>query len=624
MVKEKIDSNFLYYFDQGKSFESYQVFGSHLIKDDFGHNIGVEFALYAPNAKCVNILAEFNNFEPWLCHMDLIDPKGIWYKKIDGNFEWQRYKYEIILPNGDKKYKADPYAFFSDLRPGTDSKIYDIDGYYWNDSNWMNNHEKVYDKPMLIYELHLGSWRRKGNNENDFYKYNELVNVLIPYLKQFGYTHIEFMPVYEHPLDASWGYQGTGYYSPTARYGVPKDLMYLIDKLHQNNIGVIFDWVPGHICKDAHGLYMFDGTPLYEYSDEGIRENVEWGTANLDLGKGVTKSFLISNAMYYVNYFHADGFRVDAVSNIIFYMGDKSRGENVGATGFLKDLSLTLFKKDDRLILSAEDSSDFAGVTKPVDCGGLGFNYKWDMGWMNDTLEYFKCDPLYRKEKHNKLSFSMIYNYNEQFILPLSHDEVVHMKGSILNKMPGDYWQKFANYRLLMGYLITHPGKKLLFMGDELAPFSEWAFNKELDWNLLEFPSHDSASRYMKDLTKLYTKEKALFELDHLKEGFSFIEADNRDQSIYIYARFSRNLDEHLIVVLNCTPNTYKNYRIGVIGPYPYREILNSDTDIYGGSNQINLGKQKLTGIPFQRQKDSIMVTIPPLGITIFKMDKED
>ena len=383
------------------------------------------------------------------------------------------------------------------------------------------------------------------------------------------------------------------------------------------------DWVPGHICKDAHGLYMFDGTPLYDYPDEEIRENKEWGTANLDLGKGVTRSFLYSNALFYMNYFHIDGFRVDAVSNLIYYLGNSERGVNIGACEFIKKLSYNIFKKDDRVLLMAEDSSSFPNVTKPCGIGGLGFNYKWDMGWMNDTLKYFKLDPVHRKFHHNLITFSMMYFYNEQFVLPFSHDEVVHMKGSLLNKMPGDEWQKFANYRLLIGYMMTHPGKKLLFMGNELASYDEWHYESQLPWVIKKYPTHDSANRFVKELTTIYKSEKSLWENDYNYEGFDFIEANNNEQSLFIYARIAIDKDDHTIIVMNCTPNTYDDYRIGVKGDYMYHELINSDRDIYGGSNRINPIDLKVENVPWQNQPYSIRITVPPLGIAIFKNIKK-
>jgi len=620
-VRDLIDSNFLYYYGQGKNHEAYKVFGAHLVKKD-GKNIGCEFCLYAPNAKSVSIVGEWNDFKPNELNMECVCD-GIWYLYLEGDYEWKRYKYYIVTKQDEVKYKADPYAFYAALRPLNDSRVYDIEGYRWNDADWMYTHPKTYDKPVLIYELHLGSWKRKFDEGDGFLSFSEIAPLLIDYLKEFGYTHVEILPVYEHPLDASWGYQGTSYYAITPRYGDPKGFMYFIDQLHQNGIGVIMDWVPGHICRDAHGLYMFDGTPLYDYADATIRENVEWGTANLDLGKGLTKSFLYSNAVFYMNYFHVDGFRVDAVSNLLYYLGDTNRGENVGAKDFLRGLSEIIFKKDDRVLLMAEDSSSYPGVTKPVDMGGVGFNYKWDMGWMNDTLSYFKLDPIYRKYSHHKLTFSMMYYYNEQFVLPFSHDEVVHMKGSLLNKMPGDYWQQFANYRLLIGYMMTHPGKKLLFMGNELATYNEWAFNKSLNFDILKYPSHDAAHKYVKDITNLYKNSKALWELDYDRDGFLYIDADNMDQSMYVYARFAKNKDDHLLVIMNCTPNTYDGYRIGVPGYYDYEEVMNSDKDIYGGSNRVNPIKLKCYKASAMKQEYAIDVCIPPLGIAIFKAVKK-
>ena len=463
----------------------------------------------------------------------------------------------------------------------------------------------------------MGSWKRKPDGE--FNMFNEVAPMLIDYLKDFGYTHVEVMPVYEYPLDMSWGYQGTGYYAITPRYGVPKDFMWFVDQLHQNGIGVIMDWVPGHICKDAHGLYMLDGTFLYEYQKEEDRENKEWGTVNLDLGKGITRSFLYSNALFYMNYYHIDGFRVDAVGNLIYWLGNVNRGVNEGSCQFLRDLSSHIFAKDDRVLLMAEDSTSFPNVTKPSGIGGLGFNYKWDMGWMNDTLKYFKLDPVYRKYHHYQLTFSMAYYYNEQFCLPLSHDEIVHMKGSLLNKMPGDEWQKFANYRLLIGYLIGHPGKKLLFMGNELASYDEWHYEKELPWNILQYPNHDASFRYVKEVTTMYKKEKAFWEKEFNPEGFEWIQADNCDQSLYVFVRYANDWKDHIIVVMNCTPNTYDNYRIGVKDCDYYEEIMNSDRDIYGGSNRVNPYPLKVEDYWQDNQPKSILMTIPPLGIVFLK-----
>ena len=553
MIREKIDSTFMYFFDQGKSLDAYNVFGAHLNKDENGNILGCEFCLYAPNANYVAVVGDWNGFNTGSNPMENIDNSGIWYAYIEGNYEWNNYKYYFSTKQGETKYKQDPFGYYSGLRPSTNSRVYDIEGYYWNDADWMMNHKKTYDQPVLIYELHMGSWKKK--EDGTFYSAAEMAPMLIDYLKEFGYTHVEVMPIYEHPLDASWGYQGTGYYSVSARYGVPKDFMYFVDMLHQNGYGVIMDWVPGHICKDAQGLYLFDGTPLYDYPDPTIRENIEWGTANLDLGKGVTRSFLFSNALFYMKYFHVDGFRVDAVSNILYHLGNTERGVNEGACSFLRELSNIIFGVDDRVLFMAEDSSSFPNVTKPTDIGGIGFNYKWDMGWMNDTLKYFKYDPIFRKYHHHQLTFSMMYYYNEQFVLPFSHDEVVHMKGSLLNKMPGDYWKQFANYRLLMGYMMTHPGKKLLFMGTEYGQFREWDYANSLEWFMLDYPNHTYFRDYTAALNHFYLANRELWELDFDPSGFEWILADEADKNSVVFKRLDKK-GRALYVALNFSGGT--------------------------------------------------------------------
>ena len=620
MIKDKIDSKFTYYLDQGKTLDAYNYFGAHLHKDDSGNVVGCEFLLLAPNASSVSVVGEFNNYNPDATVMQKIDDKGIYYAYVNSNIEWSRYKYRVTTKDGRVLMKADPYAFFSDFRPKTDSKVYDLEGFEWHDEEWFKTKKKVYEQPLCVYEVHLGSWRRK---DGEFMKANEIAPQLVQYMHEQGFTHVEFLPVYEHPLDDSWGYMGTGYYSVSARFGVPKDFMYLVDEMHKNGFGVIMDWVPGHICRDDFGLYMFDGAPLYDYSDPKIRDNEVWGTANLDLGKGLTQSFLYSNAMFWLKYFHVDGFRVDAVSNILYHLGNTERGVNEGACSFLRELSNIIFGVDDRVLLMAEDSSAHDGVTRPVDMGGLGFNYKWNMGWMNDTLRYFKLDPIYRKYHHNLITFGLVYAFSEQFILPLSHDEVVHLKASLLNKMPGDYWQKFANYRALMGLMMTHPGKKLLFMGGEFAHYTEWNFKKELDWNLYKYPAHDSANRFVRDMIATYRREKALFSSDHKKEGFKWIEGNNSEQSIFVFARYSEKFDDHVIVVFNATPVVYHDYAIGVPGDRDYKEIINSDLEIYGGSGQYNGAALKVIKEPMHNQPNQIKITVPPLGVAVFKMKRK-
>ena len=566
----------LYFFNQGKLFDSYRIFGAHILKDKSGRFKGTRFTVWAPHAKEVNVMGEFNNYQSWVHNLKKIDEAGIWSILITDAYEWNSYKYEIKTYDGRNLYKSDPYAFFSSERPETLSKIYNLEGYQWNDSDFLKKRDKQnpYESQMSIYEIHLGSWMTKPNG--DFNKYNELVDLLIPYLLENNFTHVELMPVYEHPLDQSWGYQGTGYFSATSRYGVPKDLMYFIDKCHEFNIGVILDWVPGHICRDKHGLYMFDGEPLYEYKEKEKRENEVWGTANLDLGKGEVQSFLISNALYWMKYFHIDGFRIDAVSNLIYYLGDSSRGVNDGALDFLKKLSTEVFKEFNNALLIAEDSTAFPKVTHPVHEGGLGFNYKWNMGWMNDTLEYFEKDPVHRKYHHDLITFGLVYAFSENYVLPLSHDEVVHGKKSLVNKMPGDYWQKFANFRSLMGLFFTHPGKTLLFMGGEFAQFHEWKDYTELDWQLLEYPMHKSAQKFNKDMNFVVKNNPSLYELDSKQEGFQWIDGDNSEYSVFSFIRYAKDPEDFVIVILNMTPLVHNHFEIGVPVQGKYFEVINS------------------------------------------------
>ncbi len=609
----------LYFFNQGKLFDSYRIFGAHLLRDKAGSFIGTRFTVWAPHAKEVNVMGEFNDFQSWVHNLEKIDDAGIWSITISDAYEWNSYKYEIKTFDGRNLYKSDPYAFFSSERPETLSKIYDLDGYQWKDSEFLDKRDSKnpYESQMSIYEVHLGSWMTKPNG--GFNKYNEFVDLLIPYLLDNSFTHLELMPIYEHPLDQSWGYQGTGYYSTTSRYGVPKDLMYLIDKCHEFNIGVILDWVPGHICRDDHGLYMFDGEPLYEYKEKEKRENEVWGTANLDLGKGEVQSFLISNALYWMKYFHIDGFRIDAVSNLIYYLGDASNGINEGALDFLKKLSTEVFKEFNNALLIAEDSTAYPKVTHPVHDGGLGFNYKWNMGWMNDTLEYFGKDPVHRKYHHDSITFGLEYAFSENYVLPLSHDEVVHGKKSLVNKMPGDYWQKFANYRSLMGLFFTHPGKTLLFMGGEFAQMHEWKDHTELDWNLLEYPLHNGAKRFVRDMNRVVKDEKSLHELDHSHEGFQWLERDNKDASIFSFVRYAKDRFNFTVVVLNLTPMVHHDYRVGVPKAGKYYELINSDREVYGGSNLFNGDEIFSSEVPMQNMDQSIQIVLSPLSITIIK-----
>ncbi|MCL2521370.1 MAG: 1,4-alpha-glucan branching protein GlgB [Erysipelotrichales bacterium] len=595
-----------YYYKSGKLFDSYQIFGAHYDQE----NKTALFRLYAPNAIIVSVIGDFNK---WLPTKMNSDQHGVFEVVIDNVNIWDQYKYILTTKQGEKIYKADPYAFFSSDRPETNSKIVSLNDFNWEDADYLKNIELLNEKPILIYEMHLGSWKK---DKAGFVNYRQIAFELISYLLEHNFTHVEFLPLYEYPLDESWGYMGTGYFSVTSRYGTPDDLKFLINELHKANIGVIFDWAPGHICKDNHGLYLFDGTPLYEYSDESIRENLTWGTANLDLGKGISQSFMISVALYWLKNFHIDGFRIDAVANLIYYLGDSKRGVNEGALAFLKKLSEQILAYKPNCLLIAEDSTNFPKVTHK---DGLGFNFKWNMGWMNDCLQYFELDPIYRKHHHHNLTFGSSYAFTEMFVLPFSHDEIVHGKKSMLDKMPGDYWQKFANYRALLGFWLTFPGKKLIFMGSEFGQFIEWDFKRELDFFLLAYPVHQQLNNCFKALTAFYRKEVALYQLDNKSEGFRWIDADNIDQSVYAYLRYAKNPKDYLIIVLNCTPNTYQKFSIGVPELASYQEVFNTDNLEFGGSGVINKRIIKAKKENFQQMPYKATISLAPLSITIFK-----
>lgn len=606
----------LHLFHEGNLFESYKLFGAHIFSKR--NSVKTRFTIWAPGAKEVRLVGDFNSWCGEGYSLTRCNNEGVWTIIVDGNLEGCMYKYEIITHSGERFLKADPFAFYSEVRPGTASIVYSLDGYRWNDRRWYQRKARrnLYKDPILIYEVHIGSWRKK--KDGSFLNYRELAEELIPYVADLGFTHIELLPVVEHPLDISWGYQGTGYYSVTSRYGTPHDFMYFVDQCHQHNIGVILDWVPGHFCKDAHGLYRFDGSFLYEYEYEPDRENYIWGTANFDLSRNEVQSFLISNALFWMHVYHIDGFRVDAVANMIYWPNSDGKRVNHFALDFLKKLNKTVFSHDDNFLMIAEDSTDWPNVTAPVHYGGLGFNYKWNMGWMNDILEYVEEEPQNRRMKHEKVTFSLLYAFSENFILPFSHDEVVHGKKSLLNKMPGTYEEKFAQLRLLLGYMFAHPGKKLLFMGFEFGQFSEWKDKEQLDWHLLDYEMHRKLNDYVKQLVKVYKRSKPLFELDHLHEGFEWIDVNNYEQSIFSFVRRAENGDI-LVIVCNFTPIAYSDYRIGVPKEGTYREILNSDADIYGGSGWVNKGTLKSEKILYHGKPYSLTIKVPPFGISILR-----
>ncbi|WP_459503493.1 1,4-alpha-glucan branching protein GlgB [Bacillus sp. C1] len=607
----------LFEFHTEGCYESYTIFGAHFVIEN--ETKGVRFTVWAPHAKALSVVGDFNDWDIDGHKMRKMTGEGIWSLFIPQLEENEIYKYAIETKGGETILKADPYATYAEVRPNTASVIFDIKGYKWNDKNWFRKKKRklIYKEAMAIYELHFGSWKKK--EDGSLYSYRELAEELIPYVAEHQFTHIEIMPLVEHPYDRSWGYQGTGYYAVTSRFGTPHDFMYFVDECHKYGIGVILDWVPGHFCKDAHGLHLFDGTPTYEYKDLDVRENRVWGTVNFDLGKQEVRNFLISNALFWMKYYHIDGFRVDAVANMLYWEKEGKEQSNEYAVSFLRELNEAVFAEDEEFLMTAEDSTAWPLVTTPTYEGGLGFNYKWNMGWMNDVLKYMECAPEYRKYIHEKMTFSLLYAYSENFILPLSHDEVVHGKKSLLNKMPGDYWEKFAQLRLLYGYFFTHPGKKLLFMGGEFGQFDEWKDLEDLDWNLHDFEMHRYMHDYFKALIALYKRSKPLWQLDHSQEGFQWIDADNNEQSIFSFIRKGDKEEDVLVVICNFTNIAYGNYKVGVPEFQYYNEILNSDDAVYGGSGQVNKKRLKVIGEPYHNQSAHVEITIPPLGVCILR-----
>ncbi|ELC8412438.1 1,4-alpha-glucan branching protein GlgB [Clostridium perfringens] len=618
-------------FLEGKEHSAYKFMGAHFITEN--RKRGVRFTTWAPRASKIYVIGDFNNWElKEEYSMEKINERGIWSIFVPKLEEGIKYKFAVANECGNNTvYKADPYAFKSELRPNTASVLTKIKSFRWGDKRWLNKREKegLDNKPMNIYELHLGSWKRK---DGEFMTYEEISEVLVEYIKEMGYTHVEFMPINEHPLDASWGYQGVGYYSVTSRYGDLNGLKALINKLHKNNIGVLLDWVPSHFCKDEHGLFMFDGSPTYEYEAWWKANNEGWGTCNFDLGRPEVKSFLFSNAMYWINEFHVDGLRVDAVSNMLYLDYGREYGEwepniyggngNLEAIAFLKELNTIIKKEGKGAITVAEESTSWEGITKPVEEDGLGFDYKWNMGWMNDTLSYIELDPIYRKYHHNKMNFSMMYNYSEKFILPISHDEVVHGKKSLINKMWGDDWKKYAGLRLYASFMMGHPGKKLMFMGCEFGQFVEWREWEELQWNVIEeFDIHRKTKEYFKALNKFYLENSSLWSLDYEEEGFKWIDADNSEESVLSFIRIGKNKKEKLIFICNFTPEVYYDFKVGVPELGEYVEVFNSDSLEFGGAGNI-MGDSilKATEESFKDFDYSISVKVPPLGTLVLKV----
>jgi len=619
----------LYLFGEGKHWAIYDRLGAHPHEIDGVH--GVRFAVWAPNARRVSVVGDFNNWDARLHPMQPHGDSGVWELFIPGLKTGERYKYDILSTQaGYHAQKIDPYGFHAERRPNTASIVAELDGYEWGDNQWMTSRsERIpLNEPVSIYELHFGSWKRKANNE--WLTYREMADELIPYVRQMGYTHIELLPIAEHPLDASWGYQVTSYYAPTSRFGEPQDFMYFVDQCHRNNIGVILDWVPAHFPKDGHALSYFDGTHLYSHEDPRQGEHPDWGTYIFNYGRNEVRNFLIANAIFWLEKYHIDGMRVDAVSSMVYLNFSREEGEwvpnmyggneNLEAVSFLQEFNRLLHEQFPGAITIAEESTAWPMVSRPTYLGGLGFTMKWNMGWMHDTLWYMSKDAIYRKWEHNKLTFSMVYAYHENFVLALSHDEVVHGKGSLMNKLPGDWWQKFAQLRLLFGYQYTHPGKKLNFMGAEFGQWTEWNERQSLDWHLLSLSTHQQVQTFVHDLNRLYRSEKALYEQDYTPDGFQWIEANDADNSTFSYMRFASKAGEFVVIACNFTPVPRMNYRVGVPMSGTYRELINSDAEIYGGSNIGNYGSVATDPIAAHGYGQSLNLNIPPFGIVILKI----
>lgn len=624
----------LYLIGEGKNQELYNRLGAH--PHEIQDTSGVVFAVWAPNARRVSVVGDFNGWDERI-HPMRMRSNGIWELFIPGVTVGTLYKYSILSWNGGYHVlKADPFAFAAELRPGTASRVWDLGGYTWGDKQWIQVREErnAASAPMSIYEVHAGSWRPATASDGRQVTYRDLAHQLVPYVKDLGYTHIELMPVAEHPFDGSWGYQVTGYFAPTSRYGMPQDFMYFVDYCHQHDIGVLLDWVPAHFPRDLHGLAYFDGTHLYEHQDPRQGEHPEWGTLVFNYNRNEVRNFLISNALFWLETYHIDGLRVDAVASMLYLDYARETGqwipnqyggrENLAAVSFMRECNATIHARDRYAVMMAEESTAWPYVTTPVSEGGLGFSLKWNMGWMHDVLTYMHYEPIYRSYHQNEMTFSFMYMHSERFILPLSHDEVVHIKGSLLNKMPGDSWQQFANLRALYTFMYAHPGKKLLFMGGEFGQRSEWNFAGFLDWGVLE-PGAPEADRHeglrtlVRDLNGLLREQPALHELDFSPEGFAWIDGSDTQHSVISFLRFGKERARPMVVACSFTPVPRYGYRLGVPLPGRYIEVLNSDAGVYGGGNVGNLGGVVAEAIPMHGYEYSLSLTLPPLAVIMLQ-----
>jgi len=616
----------MYFFREGSHQRLWEVLGARL--RNVASIAGCQFAVWAPNAQRVSVVGDWNRWDGRVNVMRCRIEAGIWEIFIPGITELTHYKFELVDKHGQLRLKSDPYAIFGQHGTQTSSLTFDLTRYRWSDGEWMQQRVKrdLYHSPMSIYEVHLGSWKRQSEQGDRWLSYRELADDLVPYVQGLGFTHVEIMGIAEHPFDGSWGYQVTGYYAPTSRFGNPDEFRELVDRFHQAGIGVILDWVPGHFPKDEHGLARFDGTALYEHEDPRLGEHMDWGTLIFNYGRHEVKNFLVSNALYWLEQFHIDGLRVDAVASMLYLDYSRNPGEwvpnhlggreNLDAIAFMRDLNQVCYAKHPGTTIIAEESTAWPGVSRPVNCGGLGFGFKWNMGWMNDSLHYMSEDPVHRKYHHGEATFAMIYAYDENFILVISHDEVVHGKGSLINKMPGDRWQKFANLRMFLSWMWTHPGKKLLFMGCEFGQWHEWKHDSSLDWHLFLGEEHAGLQRLVKDINHLYTSRPALHARDHSAGGFHWLDANDADNSIFAFARTAPDGDK-VYVLVNATPVVRKDYRVGVSDAGSYRELLNSDAPAYAGSGVSAGAGFQAQPTPWQGESWSLVVDLPPLATLI-------